>query len=40
MAYKMKGFPAISGTSPIQKKESFKPHNMYDKKKLKHIKNT
>ena len=29
----MKGFPAISGTSPIQKKESFKPHNMYDKKK-------
>ena len=33
MSYKMKGFSGF-GNSPVKKKkESFKPHNMYDKQK-------
>ena len=32
MAYKMKGWSGYQN-SPLNKKEKFKPHNMYDKKK-------
>ena len=32
MTYKMKGWSGYQ-SSPLNKKESFKPHNMYDKKK-------